>query len=325
MNRFLLPMILMALAAGSVQAQQADPTYKDQIKVFYLENLEADAAAKMLKDVLGKSDGETFTVDPANNKLIANASPKRMALIETILAKLDEPPRNRPATLKVYKLKYSQAQEVMKVLSNLFISREDMEYVRLGVDEKLNAVVAHGPERAHSEIELLLESLDRPTNQDAEKFAKSLRFEVYWIADGEGTSPIPSEVAQVLSKQGKQLGITKPTVVASASTACYVESGSRNGLISFKNVKASNGAELDCETMISPLNDQSFKLDLRLSAGGELKTSIQTTIRTPLDHWVFVASTTTSGDTAQPTLFVLKVSDDDEVPKTPTADSPQRR
>lgn len=324
MHRFCLPIVVLSLLAATAVAQGPEENSGDQIKVFNLLNLEADSAAKILKDVLGKSDGVTLTVDPAQNRLIANASPERLDLIEAILLKLDESPRNSSAKFSVYKLAHAKAQEVTKILSDVFSTREDVDGVRLGVDEKLNAVVAYGSERAHEEVRLLLESLDRPIPHEAEPIAKSIRFDIYWIADGTEGSPVPAKIAQVMEKQDQQLGISMPVVLANASTACYVDSRTRGGLVSFKHVKAPEGLEMDCEAMITPLDDQSFKIMLRLSAGGPSMTSIETTIRTKLDHLVFFASTTTSSESRKPTVFVVKISEE-EATKMPVANSPQGR
>lgn len=324
MHRFCLPFVVLSLLAATAVAQEPEKNSGDQIKVFNLLNLEADSAAKILKDVLGKSDGLTLTVDPSQNRLIANASPERLELIEAILLKLDESPRNSSAKFLVYKLAYAKAQEVTKVLSDVFSAREDVDGVRLGVDEKMNAVVAYGPERAHEEIRMLLESLDRPTQHEANVIAKSIRFDIYWIADGAEGSPVPAKIAQVMEKQGQQLGISMPVVLANASTACYVDNRTRGGLISFKHVKGPEGLEMDCEAIITPLDEQSFKIMLRLSAGGPSKTSIETTIRTKLDHLVFFASTTTSSESRKPTVFVVKITDE-EATQMPAVKSLQGR
>lgn len=312
MIRVCLTLFSICLAVSATQAQEPENSYSGQIKVFQLENLDPEAAARMLKDVLGKSDGETLTVNPEQKNLIVNGSPKRLELIEAILLKLDESPKKSPGTLRVYQLKFAKALELVGVLSDVFSGRDDLNSIRLGVDDKTNSVVAYGSTKAHEEIVQLIESLDRVTSPEVQQVAKSIRFEVYWIAEGVKGREVPEEVEKVLSKQGDKLGIQMPSLVASASTACYLDGTNRSGMISFRNIKGAETLELDCEAMVTPLSDKAFKLDLRLSAGGASKTAIQTTVRTQIDHLVFVASTTISGETVKPTVFVLKVSEEQD-------------
>jgi hypothetical protein len=179
----------------------------------------------------------------------------------------------------------------------------------LGIDKRTNSIVAMASPRGLQVLKSVLEQLDQKEPKEHAAIAQSIRFEVYWVAEGEESGKLPSAIEQVFSEQAEVLGIAKPMLLASASVGAFIDDDSRRGTISLKGIKASDGSELDCTALITPLEDQSFRFDLRLSVGKESKTSIDTTIRTNLGHPVFVASTTTSNDSSKPTVFVLRITE----------------
>jgi glycine/D-amino acid oxidase-like deaminating enzyme len=149
--------------------------------------------------------------------------------------------------------------------------------------------------------------MDQDSEQAAQAPASSIRLEVYWIADGEETTPIPAEIKRVLDEQKEKLDITQPALLARASIAAYVDGSGPP--ISLHGIQAHNGSHLDCDALVEALGNGAFRLQLRLVAGTDSKTSIDTSIRTTLGHPLFVASTTTSGQTEKPTVFVVRITE----------------
>lgn len=307
MNRLFLASVLALAVTCLAVAQDTQDQTKNEIRVFNLKNLRADEAAKLLTDTLGEQDGESIAVDSRHNALITNSTPNRLQTMEALLLKLDATPAERVTTTTLYRLQHAPANAVGEVLTMLFEGRQTDAPFRIGVDERSNSIVVSASLEMHKRIQPLIADLDRKSNQNSEASAFSIRFEVYWIVDGEESTQLPTEIRQVL-KQDDRLGISKPKVLASASVAAYIDGSSRGGRVSLRNIKSSDGSELDCTAMIESLGDQSFKLELQLTAGAKSKTSIQTTVRTSLGHPVFVASTTTSSASDKPTVFVLRIS-----------------
>ncbi len=312
MKRLLLAFLLVVAATCPALAQKtSDQVQEDtsEIKVFSLMHVPAAEARKLLTDVLGEQAGEGIAIDARRNAVIAKSTPARLEVMEALLLKLESSPAEPDEQLAVYPLQHARADAVIKIVEAVLGTLKFERNFRLGIDERTNSIVAMASPHAHGLIKSVIEKLDRKGNEEGGAIAQSIRFEVYWVAEGEGTGQLPKELERIFSEQADVLGIPKPTLLASASVVAYIDSNSPGGLISLHGIKASDGSQLDCTALITPLEDQSFKFDLRLNVGDKSKTSIQTTIRTNAGHPVFVASTTTSNESNKPTVFVLRITE----------------
>lgn len=313
MKRFCVALIMALSSACFAHAQMMESLPETEIKIFSLVNVASQEAGDLLKEIFGKQPGETIAIDARTNSVIANSTPDRLEMMEAILLKLDGEKAQSEALLEVYRLKYGKAVEFIQILDSLFAVREDGKNTRIGLDPASNSIIVRATPAVHQEVKSLISNLDQQSQPTIDGNGKSILFEIYWIGNEEGESPLPEDISEVLAKQKKQLGISQPFVLGQASAACFLDSNAPGGQISLQRVKGFNHSTLDCQALIVPLGKDSYKLDIRLSAGRATTTSIDTTIRTQLNHLVFVASTTIGDDTIKPTIFVLKLSDTDEL------------
>ena len=317
MNRHILSITLGLMVSATAFAQsERQPPNKDadktEIRVFYLQNIVADEGADMLSTILLDSqDKPKIAVDSRLNALIVHGTQDRLRTIEALLLKLDADAASQQedAVTRLFRLQHARATAISRLLQTMLTSKAaDGHAIRLGVDENSNSIIVSAPEETQSRVSELLQQLDTSAQLRSATPATSLRFEILWIGNGESPSKLPSDISRILTDQAEQLGITTPSVLASAMVSAYVGGEESENRISVRNVKASDGTELDCMAKIAALDEEHFLLDLSLQVGAKSRTSIQTTIRTTLGHPVFVCSTTTSNESSQPTVFVLKLS-----------------
>lgn len=316
---FTLCLAWVAAAQSPVAAQGpiSRPFQEEtEVKIFSLMNIPASDAARVVDALFSDRFGQgRVAVDNNSNSVIVNATAERLKIVEAVLKKIDSTPPQQMATVAVYKLAHAESGNVMRLLADVLNHREEFDPLRLAADEKQNSILVYGTAEAHEEILKLLKTIDVPSGEQEEKkqVARSIRFQLFWIGegDGEGSRAVPTEIAQVLDKQKQQIGITKPALLASASTACYVVPAAREGAnrVYFRNVRGADGSELDCLAIVGMSDNDSFILKIELSAGTQTKTEIESSVLTKLDHLVFLTSTIAAGESNKPTVFVLKLSE----------------
>src|SRR5690606_6480549 len=217
----LLPLLTLTLAATALAQEKQDQIEGDtnEIKVFSLKNMSAGDAANLLRDVLRRVPDETITVDQRRNSVLARSTPDRLKVMEALLLKLDSTPTEPDQLLAVYTLRHAKAGDALDVIQGVVRPSEEEGALRLGLDERSNAVVALASPDEHKLIRSILDQVDKSNEPAAAAAPTSIRFEIYWIADGEETTPIPAEIKRVLDEQKEKLGIPRPAILASASIA----------------------------------------------------------------------------------------------------------
>jgi hypothetical protein len=156
-----------------------------------------------------------MAIDDKAQSIVVSASPEAHERVARLIAELDVPAeRGAERELRVFHLKYAEAEETAAVLSRIF-GKDD---ARIAVDRRTNSILVEASPDTLRRIEAILSTLDAAADKDAKKDAPgaTLRVRVVWLASElppeEGAKPADDlkEVVAELSKIGvdglRQLG-----------------------------------------------------------------------------------------------------------------------
>lgn len=163
-------------AVGFIEQLAAAGTRDDQqIVSIPLEHAQADRAARSLERffsdrarTLGLADNETTIIGSQDgNVLIVSASGEDLEIVRTLVAEVDRPELGDDRAFEVYALKNSEAQDVARVLGEMF-PRGDRSDERVMVTpmDSTNSIIVSAPEMRMTEVEGLLTQLDAPPSTE---------------------------------------------------------------------------------------------------------------------------------------------------------------
>ena len=186
----------MELLAALIRQLDQPPAAVAQVKVFALEEGDADALAQLLQQLFGQQaaggqqagqplivgEGEgslvplRFAVDMRTNSIIAAGSEADLAIVEAILFRLDEGDIRQRVT-NVYRLKNAPAEDIALTISEYLRSERDVQQVTPGLltpfeqierevvvvpEIVTNSLIISATPRFYKEIEELVRKLDEP-------------------------------------------------------------------------------------------------------------------------------------------------------------------
>ena len=108
----------------------------------------------------------TIQADDLSNILIVAARSDKLPLIEEVITQLDIPEASGMATIRVYPLLHADAVVIQKILTDLYAGSKAQQVRNedkptLTVDERGNALIVSGNEKAFAIIDALMAKLDR--------------------------------------------------------------------------------------------------------------------------------------------------------------------
>jgi Bacterial type II/III secretion system short domain/Domain of unknown function (DUF4177) len=159
---------------AEAEAPTAQPPAADQsaIRVYRLKNANASEVAQTLLRLLEPKAGSGLRLvgDDRTNSILAYGSPDQQAAVKTLIDELDTPvpaPEGPASEFRVYRLKYANAANLAQTLQKLLQVGEGKS-LRLVSDENTNTLLTYGSARQQSEVEALIEQLDRQAGDRAE-------------------------------------------------------------------------------------------------------------------------------------------------------------
>lgn len=313
MNRSCLALILAFCSACIAHAQQA-PSFPTteleliamfEIKLYTLKKYNCTEAVKLLTPQF-REVGVDFKVDERSNSVVVRALSQQQHMLEAVFEQLDSL-ETKPAPklpLKVYKINYGKASDYVNIVKSLVSGHLDESRTQISLQAPFNAIMVQSSPEIHEEIEKVIAQFDQPKSPSIKATSESVLFELYWIGNAEGETPLPADIANTLSTMHQHRGDTSPVNWGKTSATCYLDVTQGGGMVSLEQVQVAGQATLDCHAKIVPLEDDSYKVELALSSNSTTKTTVQVRQNQP----AFVAASTTANETDRPKCFVLKLS-----------------
>lgn len=223
---FLVATITLPPQAASAQEATADKVADDEqegpaaIETFQLRHADAPTVLNVLKMLLAEEDSSGDQVRIAigrDDRVIVRGTQETLQKVRETIRALDQAHRD-PSTVKVLSLKYADAAQAGKLISQL------VDDARVVFDLRTNSlVVSSTSEETLDKIEALGEVLDRPTRD--ERVAASYHLELFWLLEGgdsdeidtdDITKPIDARIVDV-AKRLEQQGFAEPKQVGHLS------------------------------------------------------------------------------------------------------------
>jgi type II secretory pathway component GspD/PulD (secretin) len=144
------------------------PTKNSHLTAFELRYTKASKAASVLKQLLKAGDVSLVAVEDTNS-LLVQASQANTDQVRALLANLDVPSQNSPASkppkvIRILPLKYARANDTAQEINVLM---DDAKECKLSVDQRTNSLLVSGTDDTINEIQALVNHLDRPTDGDS--------------------------------------------------------------------------------------------------------------------------------------------------------------
>jgi hypothetical protein len=151
------------------------------------------------------------SIDDRSNSVLAVGLPDDLALVKTLLSKLDVPMVRKGPTVstQVFNLEYTKADPNLRQALRLALGESGFE-----VDPIRNVVIVSGDEKKQQEAGNLLQRLDRPQFSSA-RLAGEMQIRVVWLANGpleKSEGKPPADLKEVIKELAK-MGVDDPRLV----------------------------------------------------------------------------------------------------------------
>jgi hypothetical protein len=243
------------------------------------------------------------SIDERSNSVLAIGDPEDIALLKSLLGKLDVPrTRAQPTAVftRVYHLQNTPANPSLTDSLRLVLSEGSFR-----VDPTRNLVVVTGDEKLQAEARDLLMNLDRPP-ENKPKIAGEMQVRVVWLSSGLpgiGAEPAPEDLKSVVGELAK-MGIQDPRLVTQTLVTALpdrkFELGGLAGPESQYRLSISG-------TLLAQAGEAGrlrILIDARQSTTNATVGRVDTEITTPLGHSVVLGMTPTARTTS---VFVVQI------------------
>ena len=104
----------------------------------------------------------TIIADSRSNSLIVGAPPEDMKAVESLVARLDTPPKDSRKTIRVFPLSKADATQISGTIRNLYRSQGGQDSdISITPDERINAILVSGGEADLQRIAEIVKQLDQ--------------------------------------------------------------------------------------------------------------------------------------------------------------------
>jgi hypothetical protein len=206
-------------------------------------------------------------------------------------------PPPQGATFKIFSLRYSRAQQMANVLSQILGGTA----MRLAVDERTNSLLFYADENTCEMVETLLLRLDQ-AESEAKKVqpGETLQLRIVWLLDGlpDGQGNVVDDfVSSDVRLALEKLGFVDPKVVAQQVNTLTVGSNRDDGgQFQFEvPVVIDNGSwQFRGDGRVSNMADDRFEVrfELSISQSRDRQSQLGGSIYTPLGHYTVMGTTT---------------------------------
>ncbi len=166
----------------------AEPTIEgSRLRIFLLEHADVQRAATMLRSLVQQGlyrpglatagalgtarERLAIVIDPRSNALIVSASPENLAVIEEVVAQIDDETYAGAGGIQLYTLEHASALRLALVLQQFFAARrageavvgdpEGLVPVNVTADGRTNTLIVSASRETFALIERMIERLDR--------------------------------------------------------------------------------------------------------------------------------------------------------------------
>jgi hypothetical protein len=216
--------------------------------------------------------------------------------------------RDRPVpesgTTKIFSLKYSQAADSARLLSDVLGNKP----MRLAVDDRTNSLILFADEDTTKLAEALLMRLDQSVGETkVERSDETLQLRVIWLLDiDDGMEPNDKLVSPRVIEALHELGFSQPKVVCQqVTTLTLSEDGGRRGQFHFAvpvliksqpwQFEGQGQVESMAEKRFNLRFDLNFQTQITEVGGGRgtgRRSQLGGSIYTPLGHYTVMGTTT---------------------------------
>lgn len=176
------------------------------LKVLALKYTDCEYAAMLISQLQLPDGGPQLSADARTNSLILNGTEPQLAMVESLLAKLDVPqqPQRTMTATQIFRPQRAIAKSLATTLRELVGNR-----ATIALDEPTNAIIVAGDDATTAEALNILQQLDQPVvmGLPAVPAAQiSRRIRLVWLVSGMPGQPVPPDLADV-AEELAQMGI----------------------------------------------------------------------------------------------------------------------
>ena len=190
------------------------PQVRQEVESIPLKYAKARDVWGTIQQMFGRGSRDfRYSIDERNNSVLVVGEPEDIALLKSLLSKLDVLKASGPLTkviTQVYHLQYTPADSNLTNSLRLVLGDEG----NFGVDPTRNVVILTGNQNMQAAAELLLQRLDRPP-ENKPKIAGEMQVRVVWLSSGLpgiGAEKVPEDLKDVVGELAK-MGVNDPRLV----------------------------------------------------------------------------------------------------------------